>query len=301
MKALPARLRYLLREAVVNLVRARTINALTIGIIGASLFILGGFLLLVSNLHAAVAEWNRIAVNVYLRDDAPLEEVAAMRSSLERESVVREVRDIAREEAAGIFRRRFAHLARAADDVGGNPFPASLEIIALGGREERLDDTERLVARLRENPHVEEVRDSEEEARKVLALIRVISAGGWVVGGILAVASFFTIFNVIRLTVYQRSDEISIMRLVGATATFIRGPFLLEGTLQGMAGALAAEGLLFLAYGRLESYAAATENPFLKLLTAGFLTPGQALALALAGTLLGTTGSLLSLRRFLSD
>src|SRR5262249_52514197 len=149
------------------------------------------------------------------------------------EKVVAEVRYVSKEQASAIFKKRFAHLARAADDLGSDLFPASLELVARGGRDERLEDTERLIAALRANPLVEEVRDTEEEARKVLALVGVIAAGGWVVGGILAVASFFTIFNVIRLTVFQRRDEISIMRLVGATGAFIRAPFLVEGTLQG--------------------------------------------------------------------
>jgi cell division transport system permease protein len=296
-----ARLRYFFREAAVNLARARAVNALTIGIIGASLFILGGFLLLVSNLEAGVAAWNRVAINVYLRDEAPASEVARLRERLASEGTVREVRHVTREEAAAVFRERFAHLAAAAEEVGGNPFPASLEVIARGERAGRLEATERLLAELRSHPIVEEVRDNEEEARRVLAVIAVIAAGGWVVGGILGLASLFTIFNVIRLTVYQRRDEVAILRLIGATGGFIRGPFLVEGTLHGLAGALAALGLLLAAYGRLEAAAASTGNPFLKLLAAGFLSPAQAAGLALAGTVLGAAGSLLSLRRFLAE
>lgn len=295
------RIRYLIREALLNLTRARAVNALTIGIIGASLFILGGFLLLVSNMRSAVADWNQVAVIAYLHDEAESPEVERLLESLRGESFVQEARFISREEAAGIFRERFAHLAEAADALGGNPFPASIEILALGERDARIDETRSLVAGLRKNPVIEEVRDNEDDARKVMALIRVISAGGWLVGGILAMASLFTIFNVIRLTVYQRRDEISIMRLVGATRAFIRAPFLLEGTLHGAIGALAAEGLLFLAYAQLEGYASATDNPFLKLMTDAFLSPAQAAGLAAAGTLLGATGSLLSLRRFLAD
>lgn len=296
-----SRLRFFVREAFVNLLRARAVNALTIGIIGASLFILGGFLLLVSNLRVAVGEWNRVTIIVYLEDGAPASRVEALREKIEGRDVVREVAYVSRQEAAEIFRERFAHLAQAAEDLGENPFPASLEIRARGERVERLDETEHLIASLRREPFVEEVRDSEQEARKVLALIRLISVGGWIVGGILGTASLFTIFNVIRITVYQRRDEISIMRLVGATGSFIRGPFLLEGTLHGAIGSAAAVVMLFVVYGQLEAYAAITENPFLKLLTAGFLSPGQTLGLAAAGTLLGAAGSLLSLRRFLAD
>jgi cell division transport system permease protein len=298
---LTTRIRYFLREALVNLFRARAVNALTIGIITASLFILGGFLLLVTNLKAAAEEWNQVAVIVYLQDEAPPERVEALRERLAGEEITREIRYISREEAAEIFSERFSHLAEAAAEVGGSPFPASIEILARGDRDERASLTATLIESLRSNPLVEEVRDNEAEAGKVLALIRVVSLGGWVIGGILAMASLFTIFNVIRLTVYQRRDEISIMRLVGATGAFIRGPFLLEGTLQGAIGAVMAVILLFLAYGRLEAYAVASENPFLQLLAAGFLSPSQAGALAAAGTLLGATGSLLSLRRFLAD
>ncbi len=295
------RLRYFLREALVQLLRARAVNALTIGIIAASLFILGGFLLFVSNLQAAVGEWNQVAVIVYLRDDAPEPEVRALRESLLRSPLVREARYVSRDEAAAIFRQRFAHLADVADELGGNPFPASLEILARGERSERGAPTDSLIADLRASPIVEEVRDNESEARKIQALIRLVSAGGWVIGGILATASLFTIFNVIRLTVYQRRDDITIMRLVGATGAFIRGPFLVEGTLQGILGAAAAEALLFLAWGRLEAYATATGNSFLRLLTAGFLTLPQAAGLAAAGMLLGAAGSLLSLRKFLTE
>ena len=292
---------FFLREALQNLTRSRGVNTLTVGIITASLFILGGFLLLVSNLESAVSEWNRVAVIAYLRDGASAQRVAALRKDLEANPITTEVRYVSKEEAAAIFRQRFAHLASAADDLGTNPFPASIEILARGARDQRSSETEAMIASLRGDAIVEEVRDNEAESRKVMALIHLVSLGGWVIGGILAMASLFTIFNVLRLTVYQRRDDISIMRLVGATGAFIRAPFLLEGTLQGIIGAIAAEGLLFLAYNRLEAYAASTENPFLSLLTSGFLSPAQAAGLAAAGTLLGAAGSLLSLRRFLTE
>src|SRR5437867_8190887 len=133
-----ARIAYFLREAAINIVRSRTVNALTIGIICASLFILGGFILLVSNLHAAVAEWNRVAINVYLKDGAGEADIAALRASLEGETVVAEVHYVSKEQAAALFKRRFAHLAQAADDLGADLFPASFELVARGGRGERL-------------------------------------------------------------------------------------------------------------------------------------------------------------------
>jgi cell division transport system permease protein len=106
---------------------------------------------------------------------------------------------------------------------------------------------------------------------------------------------------VIRLTVHARRDEISIMRLVGATGGFIRGPFLVEGMLQGLAGALAALGLLYASHLALADYAARSGNGLAKLLSGQFLPAARAIALAAGGLVIGLTGAALSLRRFLAD
>src|SRR5262249_3099867 len=102
------RLGYFFREAAINIVRSRAVNSLTIGIICASCFILCAFFLLDSNLHAAVAEWNRVAINVYMKDSASNGDIAALRSSLEGEKFVAEVRYVSKEQASAIFKKRFA-------------------------------------------------------------------------------------------------------------------------------------------------------------------------------------------------
>jgi len=297
-------LRYFLREALVGFFRARAMNIVTVGIIAASLAILGGFLLLVENVRTLADDWNRVQINAYFKDAAVEKKPVAVRAlveSLGARPIVREARFVSREQALEIFRTRFANLASAAGALSTNPFPASVEISVRGDRGERLESTRALLAELSASPLIEMVQDNEEEARRLLAVLAVVASIGWGVGMVLTVASVFIIFNVIRLTVHARRDEIGIMRLVGATGGFIRGPFLVEGMLQGLAGALLALLILYAAHMALADYAGRSGNGMARLLSAQFLPTARSFALAAGGVAIGLTGAALSLRRFLSD
>jgi len=297
------RLRYFVREALVGFYRGRGSSAVTVAIIAASLTIPGGFLLLAGNLETLAQDWNRVQVNAYFRDDAVeqrSEEVKALVASVQSRPIVREARYVTREEALQIFRSRFASLTEAADSLQVNPLPASLEVAVRGEASEREAATGALIAELKASPLVEMVQDNEQESRRLLSIVAVVSRVGYGLGGVVAAASAFIIFNVIRLTVQSRRDEIFIMRLVGATGGFIRGPFLVEGMLQGLAGAALALGLLYAGHLAVADYAARTGSSVASLLSGRFISPVQTLAVPAAGLLIGLTGSALSLRRHLA-
>src|SRR5205823_6757915 len=103
----------------------------------------------------------------------------------------------------------------------------------------------REVAELRATPGVEQVQYDWEWVRRLQRIADVVNLAGLIAGGLLALAAAFTIANVIRLTMMTYREEIEIMRLVGATERIIRGPFLIEGIVQGILGALAAVLILF--------------------------------------------------------
>lgn len=303
MKALQTAL-YFVREALIAFWRARAVNGVTVSIIAASLMVLGGFLYVTRNLVALAEDWDKVQINAYLHDQAVEErfgEVEALIATIEALPFVTEVDYVSREEALRIFRERFHDLAPAVDALDANPLPASIEISARGRRSERLEDTERLLAALGSSPLVESVQDNEQEARRLMAVLAIVSTIGLGVGAVLAAASVFIIFNVIRLTVHARREEIAIMRLVGATGGFIRGPFLVEGMLQGGAGALLAVAALYGGHVILADYAARSGNSLAGLLSARFLPAAASLGLAAGGLLIGLTGSALSLRRFLAE
>ena len=118
---------------------------------------------------------------------------------------------------------------------------------------------------------------------------------GALLGGILVLAGVFTISNVIRLTIYARQDELDIMRLVGATRAYVKGPFVVEGMLQGGLGGLVALGLLALALRVLARDAALASELLGR--TAIAVSPALALALVVGGMVVGVAGSFMSLGR----
>jgi cell division transport system permease protein len=124
-------------------------------------------------------------------------------------------------------------------------------------------------------------------------------AVGLFLGGILVLASFFIISNVIKLNVLARKTEVEILRLVGASNTFIRVPFLLEGMAMGISGALASLALLFLLIKLFPLYLGSALGILSELINFRYLSPLQAVILVIGGTFIGLSGSLTSLSRFL--
>ena len=130
---------------------------------------------------------------------------------------------------------------------------------------------------------------------RLATAVRLVRGAGAFLGGILVLAGVFTISNVIRLTVYAREDELDIMRLVGATQAYVKGPFVAEGMIQGGLGGLLAVLLLWLAFRFLRQDLLAASD----LLGRAPLTlPTElVLVLVLGGMGVGVAGSLVSLRR----
>jgi cell division transport system permease protein len=124
--------------------------------------------------------------------------------------------------------------------------------------------------------------------------VRLVRGVGTFLGGVLALAGVFTISNVIRLTIYAREDELDIMRLVGATRGYVKGPFVAEGMLQGGLGGTAAVLLLWAALGWLSRALSSSE-----LLGRASLAPPfpVSLLLVVGGMIVGLAGSLVSLSR----
>ena len=139
----------------------------------------------------------------------------------------------------------------------------------------------------------------EEWVRRFNIFLNFMRLVGALLGAFLVVAVLFIVSNTIKLTIYARRDELEVMFLVGATRFFIKAPFLVEGIVQGGAGALIAVTLLLGLY-ELFLYNAdsfLTFNPATSGLS--FLPPEYIGTLLLSGVLLGFVGSLTSLRRFI--
>jgi cell division transport system permease protein len=131
--------------------------------------------------------------------------------------------------------------------------------------------------------------------QRLSTAVRLVRLVGGFLGGVLVLAGVFTISNVIRLTVYARQDELDIMRLVGATRSYVRGPFVVEGMLQGGLGGLVSVGLLWVTFRVLARDALAASDLLGRAVV--FLPRELCLAIVAGGMFVGVVGSLVSLGR----
>ena len=285
---------YFFQEALTSLWRSRLVNAVSIGTIAVSLFVLGAFLTVAGNLGDVVERWTeKVQIIVYLEDGIEDRVRASLENRLAEDPAVESIDPVSREEALERFKNLFRDLSSLPDDLGENPFPASLEV-NLRADHQSPAEVERLAREFAEVPGVQEIQYDLLWIERLATGVRLLRGVGAFLGGILVLAGIFTISNVIRLTVYAREDELDIMRLVGATRAYVKGPFVVEGMIQGGLGGLVAAGLLWLALRWLASDVSSSEM----LGRAAFALPSSiAVALVVGGMVVGVAGSLLSLRR----
>ncbi|MEP7013655.1 MAG: permease-like cell division protein FtsX [Acidobacteriota bacterium] len=287
-------LRSFLGDAAINLVRGWKVSLVAVLTIAVSLFLSGVFLLASRNLARSVERWQREArVVVYLTPQTTSAELAVWARRATGERWVQAVHPVDQRQAQERFRSIFPSLADLVTGGSEEPLPASLEIevrpAASGSQEQLL-----ALASWRHAAGVTLIDDDREWLAQVQGLVAVIRGVGLVLGLVLLGAAVFTIGSVIRLAAFLHSEEISILRLVGATEFYIRGPFYAEGLLQGTLGGLFAAGGLYGAWLLVRQRAGDALVP--SLLAADFLSPDQLAALVLLGTAAGLLGAIASLR-----
>lgn len=235
-------LAYFFREALVSLGRSWKVSVLAVATIAVSLTVGGGVLLAASGLAERVDAWRREArVVVYLDGEAEAVSRDDLLARLRAAPWARRVEVVDAAEAADRFRRAFPSLADLVAD-GATTLPESVELVP--APETPAEEVEAWAAELAAHPAVEAVEDDRAWLAELDAAVSVARGAGLLLGGVLLAAAVFTIASVVRLTAFLYQDEIAVMRLVGATEFYIRGPFYAEGLLQGfLGGALAAAAL----------------------------------------------------------
>lgn len=286
---------YFVREAFSSLVRSWKISLLAILTIAVSLVLTGLFLIIGSNLSSVIAQWQgESKIVVYLKNDATLESRAQLDSRIAAEAWVTGTEQVSAEQAAERFAGAFPDLSDLLVGWDEQPLPASIEVDVDWQQLDR-DTLATWLASLRAESSIEAVDDDRNWLDQVERIALFLQGLGWALGGILLLTAVFTIASVIRLTAYLYRDEIAVMRTVGATEFYIRGPFYVEGLLQGLFGGLLA--LAALRVGHLTLHRGEAPNVLVSLLAEGFLAPLEQVALAGFGALAGLVGAVTSLRR----
>jgi cell division transport system permease protein len=288
-------LAYFFDEALTSLWRSRLVNALSVGTIAVSLFVLGAFLTVAGQLAEVVARWTqKVQVTFYLEDTIEPRIRTSLEDRLRDDPAVEALTPVTREEALARFRQLFKDLGTLPEDLGENPFPASIEATLKAGHQSPAE-VQRLVTAFERAPGVEEIQYDLLWIERLGTAVRLVRGLGWFLGGILVLAGVFTISNVIRLTVYARQDELDIMRLVGATQAYVKGPFVVEGLVQGGLGGALAVLLLWSAL-RVFSRDVLAASDLLGRSSVGLPLDVSAV-LVLGGMAVGVVGSLVSLGR----
>ena len=284
------------REALRRIWVSKRTSFVAVAMIAISLLIVGFFLLVAENLGRAAARWQgKSRIVIYLDPTATPQEARAIDAFLAARPELAKRRYVTREEALVRFKSYFANLSEVVGQLDENPFPPSYEVEI----DPRLAQSRGLVnniAALRTMRGVDQVQYDWEWLTRLRRVIGIINLAGLIAGGILGIAACFTIANVIRLTMMLYREEIEIMRLVGATERIIRGPFLIEGFLQGTLGGILAIVLLFVLYEAARRSLAPSASILWSFLFLGFLPWQKVAALVAGGMFAGWFGSWLSVR-----
>jgi cell division transport system permease protein len=286
---------YCLEEAAASLWRHRVSVVLSVLTIAAALFVLGGFLLATVNLDRAVSKWSAAAeFSVYLHDGISPEQRVALNSLLDRHPAVASREYVSKADAALRFRRDFPDLAAGLADLAQNPLPASIEVRL---NPEKADGAtlEAFARQLTQTGGVADVRFDRRWLERLGQIASGVRWTGWILGAVLLVASMLTVATVVRLALHARRDEVDIMQLMGAPIGLLRGPLVVEGVLQGGAGALTALIALYAGYALLRGRFVAAVGPAFDA-AVGFLPPGLSVLLVLVGMGVGCAGGFLAAR-----
>ncbi len=278
-----------LREAFLTFKRAPLLSVLSVTTIAFSLFVIGLFGLVAVNLQQALNQLaERVEIVAYVLPGTPVETSTLAIKDIEAFPEVQRATYVSEDDALARARSELTEFRDVLRELERNPLPASIEV-KLKPDFRDADHVNGVADRLRGFGFVDDVRYGRDWVEKLDRLRQIAAAVGLAVGGAFAAVAIIIIGTTIRMAVLQRSREIAIMRLVGATDWFIRFPFLLQGAIKGLLGGAIAVALSYGAYLLVTKF----------LLQGAFFTLQEGAAIVVFGTLIGLLGSASSVGRHL--
>jgi cell division transport system permease protein len=293
------KLQHFQRETLNNLWQFRARNVFSITIICLSFLIVGIFVSLSNNLRYTAQQISKDMVVVFfLEKNMDASDRVVIEQELNNSSLVSRIQFISSEQALQNFLNKFPELEGIVENLETNPFPSSLEV-TLKEKDFSYEETQPFLDKMKQINGIEDVQFNKDWVEKMQSLSRLARAVGFFLGGILILASFFIVSNVIKLNVFARKDEIEILRLVGGTNTFIRIPFLAEGITLGALGGILSLLLLFIVIRLFPVYLGSSLGVLNELISFRYLSFSQSTAIVSSGAIIGFFGSMSSLAKFL--
>ena len=289
---------YNIKQGFLQIFRNRGMSLASIFSILAMLLILGMFFVITVNINlfTEVVKQDYDQIEVFLLDDTDKAQAEQIMTQIRTHEGVTDVQYRSKAEALEILKERWGESGYLLDSLGKNPLPASILISV-----ESLDNAGEVAAYAGTLDGIEDVQYYQETVEKLTKITNFLQIGALIIMALLVVVSVVVVSNTVKLTVFARAKEIRIMKYVGATNWFIRGPFLAEGIIIGMLAALISTGLIALIYKELIAAIGAQVLAIVSmpLISTQYMTGNMLIIFLALGMSIGACGSIVSMRKFL--
>ncbi len=290
---------YSTKQGFLQVFRNRAMSVASLFSITAMLLILGLFFVLMVNLGVAMetAKMEYDTVSVYLTDDTPKEAADMIIMQLQGMEEIDTVSYLDKGTALAQWKVQYwGDNAYLLDSLPENPLPNSIEI-----KVKKLEDADRVVEVINTFQGIETVKYYKETVEKIVKITDSLQLAMLIIMGFLVFVSVVVVSNTVKLTVFARQREIEIMKYVGATNWFIRGPFLVEGIFIGLFSAMFSVAIIALIYSKLIGMFGTNVSLLIgsPMVSSSFLVTNLIWVFVSLGISIGACGSLVSMRKFL--
>jgi cell division transport system permease protein len=287
---------HFIKDAFISLKRNKTISIASVITVLITFFVLGIFLLIANNINKGISTvQNKVELSVSLKDDIKLIDQREIEIKLRQIEGVKDVVYLSKEDVFNNFQSTTNNNEGLLKGytLQNNPFNAAF-IVKLEAPEYASNVTEGI----KDFQGVESIENQQALVDKIVGIVKGIRIVGFGLFVILVGVSLFLIMNTTKLTVYSRRREVGIMKFVGATDWFIRWPFVIEGMVIGLIGAMLACGALFVAYNGLIKWIS-SQLAYISLVPTTYILSTISWQFMLGGIMVGGIASIIALRKFL--
>ncbi len=290
---------YSIKQAALQVVRNRAMSIASLFSITAMMLILGLFFVLIVNIGVAMetAKMDYDTVSVYLTDEVTYDSAMKMADQLRAMSEVAEVSYLDKDTALSQWKVQYwGENAYLLDTLPENPLPNSIEVTV-----KELSGADAVVEKAKSFQGVEDIKYYRDTVQKLVKITDSLKVAMLIIMAFLVLVSIVVVSNTIKLTVFARQREIEIMKYVGATNWFIRGPFLAEGIFIGIIAAGISVGVVAALYGKIVQLMGTDMSLMIgsPMVSVQFLVVNLVWVFLALGISIGACGSIVSMRRFL--
>lgn len=289
--------KFFIMDAIKSFKRNKTVSIAAAATVAATLFIFGVFVLTLLNVKQGILEVeSKVEAKVILKDSITMTQQRDLEKKIKEVDGVVDVSYESKAQAMEKFKKQLGEQNKSL--VEGldkdNPMPNSYII-----KVQKPEIVSEVVNHIKGSEGIESIKDAREVIEKLMSITRTLKWVGSVIFVVLIGVSLFLIGNTIKITVYSRRREIGIMKYIGATDWFIRWPFIIEGIIIGIIGAMVADAILYYVY-RIAYVKLSTGLIIMQLIEPQYVLTNILGLFIIIGAFIGSLGSILSIRKFLA-